>query len=148
MSKVSALTAASTPLDGTETVYVVQSGESRRTTAADVAATANTSNWADVTLANSWVAHADWSGQVPQYRKVGGVVELRGLVENGTLAAAIFTLPSGHRPEAPEDFVVSTVGDDGSFVPAFLSISTAGVVMVERGSTDRVSLSGVRFKSA
>lgn len=146
MSKISALPAASA-LTGTELIPGVQSSTTKRMTTQAIADLAGGGSWTTATLTNSWVAHADWSGQAPQYRLVGNVVELRGLVEDGTLAAAIFTLPSGYRPMLEENFVVASVDDDGTFIPGLAVVTTAGVVRVEACSTDRVSLAGIRFRS-
>jgi hypothetical protein len=55
--------------------------------------------WIAPTFTNSWVDYG--SGfQTVGYRKVGDVVQLRGLMKNGTLGASAFTLPVGYRPTA------------------------------------------------
>lgn len=135
-------------LVGTEITAVVQSGATVKATVQNIADLAGSGSWTSVTLTNSWVAHADWAGQAPQYRLTGNTVELRGLVENGTLAAAIFTLPAGFRPLLEENFIVSSIADDGTFIPGLCVITTAGAVRVEACSTERVSLSGIQFRSA
>lgn len=59
--------------------------------------------WTAVTFQNSW---ANYGGafQTAQYRRVGDIVELRGLVRNGTAGTSIFTLPAGFRPPATQIF--------------------------------------------
>lgn len=58
----------------------------------------NDSGWIDLPLNTGWTMN-DYDTEKPQYRKVGKVVMLRGLV-NATSAAGneIATLPSGFRP--------------------------------------------------
>lgn len=55
------------------------------------------STWTAVTFQNSWMDYGA-GYQTVQYRKVGDIVYLRGLMRNGTLAAVAFTLPVGFRP--------------------------------------------------
>ena len=56
------------------------------------------SGWLNLTLNTGWSMN-DYTSEVPQYRKIGKVVMLRGLV-NATAAAdrIIATLPEGYRP--------------------------------------------------
>lgn len=81
-------------------------------------------DWIDATLQNSWVATV---GLTPQYRRLNGVVFLRGRAVSGTTAAA-FTLPAGFRPSmlvlvpihngtTPGTFTTVTVNTDGTVVP-------------------------------
>lgn len=58
---------------------------------------------------NSWV---DFGGAFPtaQYRKVGDVVSIRGLVKSGASNTTIFTLPVGFRP--PLDIYAPGVASD------------------------------------
>jgi hypothetical protein len=53
-------------------------------------------------LLNSWVAVV---GAEPQYRRVGGIVYLRGRVQSGTSSTDIFVLPAAFRPEAQMQFI-------------------------------------------
>jgi len=102
--------------------------------------------WVSPTLGNSWV---DFGGTyaVAAYRKMsGGIVTLRGTVKSGTVAAAIFTLPTDYRPLAQESF--SCASDTAT---ARVEVTAAGVVSVANyaagGSNASVSLSGIRFSS-
>lgn len=55
--------------------------------------------WTAVTFQNSWVNFG--SGyQAMEYRKVGDMVQLRGLIKSGTVSTDMFTLPTGFRPPA------------------------------------------------
>lgn len=64
------------------------------------------------TFTNSWVNYGG-TDQVAQYRKRNDVVELRGLVKNGTLALPAFTLPIGYRPPSSLWFAVVSNGAFG-----------------------------------
>lgn len=53
--------------------------------------------WITPSLLNSWVYFGSPQA-VPAYRKLNGVVYLKGLIKNGTLGVGAFVLPSGFRP--------------------------------------------------
>lgn len=58
------------------------------------------SGWLAPTLLNGWVVYDATYGNAAMYRKVGGIVYLRGLIKSGTVTAGtpIFVLPVGFRP--------------------------------------------------
>lgn len=64
----------------------------------DIDTLANDSGWINLTLEDGWTMN-DYTAEVPQYRKIGKIVMLRGLV-NATAAAdrKVATLPEGFRP--------------------------------------------------
>ena len=98
--------------------------------------------WTAPTFQNSWV---NYDGVEPaQYRKVGDIVELRGLVKNGTVGetTAIFTLPTGFRP--PKRVRIPIVANS---VFAWISVGTDGVVGVGSGSNVWVALDAVAFST-
>jgi len=98
--------------------------------------------WATPTLTNSWVPWSSGAWGAPQYRKVGDVVQLRGMAASGTLTVPMFTLPVGFRPPGPfvSSFAVVTADIFGQ-----VRIDTAGQVNVMNGSTTWVSLAGLSF---
>lgn len=55
-------------------------------------------DWIDVTFQNSWANYgSNW--ETCQYRRhSNGIVEIKGLMRNGTLTSTAFTLPIGFRP--------------------------------------------------
>ena len=57
------------------------------------------SAWTALPLFGAWVAYGA-PYQVPQYRKRGDIVEVRGLIKNGVIGTQAFTLPAGFRPPA------------------------------------------------
>lgn len=85
-------------------------------------------DWTPVTFTNSWV---NFGGvyNTCQYRKVGDIVYLRGLMSSGTIGLASFTLPAGFRP--PADLYFSTVSNNlfGSFI-----LQSNGVFLTSSGS--------------
>lgn len=97
-------------------------------------------SWTQPTLLNSWV---DFGGAyaLAAYRKVGDVVELRGLIKSGSTNAAAFTLPTGFRPPAELIYAVAT-----STGPANIAVQADGDVFIPTGvSTTYVSLAGISF---
>ena len=102
--------------------------------------------WTAPTLGNSWVTPGPIGAayQVAGFRKVGGEVEMRGLIGSGTTSTTIFTLPAGARPALREIFLCAA--NAGA---AQLEVRPDGVVTViayiASGTNVLVSLAGVRF---
>lgn len=125
-TKLSALTAAGT-LDGTELVYVVQGGVSKRTTIA--ALTDSIDSWHTVGSAGEPALENGWtyagSGPVTAFfRDAVGGVHVKGRVTGGT--SQVFTLPAGYRPADTLQYPVTdstgglarvTVFNDGRVTP-------------------------------
>jgi hypothetical protein len=120
--------------------------------------------WTAVSFQNSWVNYGTYQGA--QYRRVGDIVECRGLVKSGTVGSAIFTLPTGFRP--PLDIILSgitsglttwstgavnsgtvaahTHGNTGpGNIAARINVNTDGTVALQGGSNGFVDLSSIRF---
>jgi hypothetical protein len=81
--------------------------------------------WTAVTFQNSW-ANFGAGMQVAQYRKVGDVVEVRGVIQSGATATVAFTLPAGFVPPATQTLPV--VGPSGAL--ASVTVATTGTVAV------------------
>jgi hypothetical protein len=103
--------------------------------------------WSNLTLTNTWAVSG---GLTPQWRRVKGVVYLRGKCQHATFASngtAAFTLASGSRPGQTSDFAV--LGGATNVTAAKASITTAGVAsltdLVTASGTVYVSLSGISF---
>jgi hypothetical protein len=80
------------------------------------------SGWISVgTLSNSFTA----GGLAPAYRKLNGVVYLRGNVTGGTAGATAFTLPAGYIPTQTQAFAVQQYGSTGD---AYLTVTSGGAV--------------------
>lgn len=117
--------------------------------------------WITPTLTGSWVYYGS-PFAVPQYMRKNGIVYLKGLVKNGTLASAMFTLPAGYRPAEQRIFsgVTSSMAT-GATVPVTLpahthttlattcriDVTTAGVVgaAAANASNSFISLDGICF---
>lgn len=102
------------------------------------------SGWTQATLVNSWVNYGlTWD--TAAYRKVGDIVYLRGLVKNGSIPGAIFTLPSGYRP--PADILFAADMDANKH--ARIDVYTSGIVHCQGGDGTNVylTLSGVSFST-
>lgn len=99
--------------------------------------------WTAATLQNGWV-NLSAGFATAAYRKVGDMVQLRGLVRSGTVDAntPILTLPAGSRPPLTEQFITASFN---TF--AHIYTHTSGAVACEMGSNTSVSLSGIQFST-
>lgn len=88
---------------------------------------AGDTGWITPSLLNSWVSVG---GQTIQYRRLNGIVYLRGRASGGT-TATIFTLPEGFRPT--QSFVVA-VGDGTA-----TSLGVTRVVVNDTGTVTGVN---------
>jgi len=100
---------------------------------------ANTS-WTAPTLTNSWVNYGNGFQTASYMKDAAGFVHLRGLIKNGTAAAAAFTLPSGFRPAMTLIYSVYS-----NAAPGRVDIETSGQVIPEAGGTGYVPLDGIIF---
>ena len=77
--------------------------------------------WTGVTFQNGWANYG--SGyQTCQYRKIGDVVQLRGVATNATGNTVAFTLPAGYRPPA----VVELTTHTGAAALARITVDSIG----------------------
>lgn len=109
-------------------------------------------DWQAVTLFNGWQHYdAVFPGSnlsPPGYWKDSlGVVHLRGIIASGVLNAAIFSLPSGYRPEYTEIHTGMSGDSNAIYSLARIDISAAGVVLAQSGGTDYLSLDGITFRA-
>lgn len=95
-------------------------------------------------FANAWVAYGAPYANPSFTRLADGYIQLHGVIKNGTVGSAAFTLPPGYRPTTPIPFAVVSngvfgrvdVGSDGTVTPLTPS-SNASVVLDQ-----------IRFKAA
>ena len=110
--------------------------------------------WIAPTLLNGWAnLGAPW--QVAQYRKVGDIVYLRGVITNPTPVATnassgMFTLPTGFRPANYEIASANCAGASGYGAIGRVNMTSAGAVeIVNSGGAaaphSYTSLSGIQF---
>jgi hypothetical protein len=100
--------------------------------------------WIDVTFQNNWVNYGNGYNPPAYFKDSSGIVHLRGMVMNGTIGSAIFTLPAGYRPQFRELQAVQT----NSNTIGRLDILTDGQVQPLTGSNVWFSLDGVTFRAA
>lgn len=92
------------------------------------------------TLQNSWANYGSGFAAAG-YRKDGaGMVHLKGLVKDGTMSTAIFTLPVGMRPTETLIIPVRSNGASGE-----VRIEPTGSVIAYTGSNAWLSLDGIGF---
>jgi hypothetical protein len=97
-----------------------------------------------VGFTNSWVNYGA-PYETAGYLKDGfGFVNLKGLVKDGSTAAAMFTLPAGFRPANDHLFAVHS----GPETVAEVWVRSSGAVFMNSGVTSALSLTGIRFKAA
>jgi len=77
----------------------------------------------------------------PHYWRRGDTLHLGGMAAFGTIGAAMFTLPAGHRPQTEHLFC--QMGVNG---PVPINISQDGAVTLVSGANGWLSLDGINFK--
>lgn len=86
--------------------------------------------WTNVTFQNGW-ANYNNGFQTVQYRKVGDVVTVRGLMNGATVPSVAFQLPVGFRPVLALQFPTSATGNFAWFQ---IGGSTDGTVTPNAGT--------------
>lgn len=85
------------------------------------------SPWTAPTLQSGW-QNEGGGQQVMQYRKVADIVQLRGVIRNGTMST-LFTLPANHMPPMGLRYGIFTMHPtSGAVSTARLDLQTTGVV--------------------
>jgi len=98
--------------------------------------------WVAPTLTNSWVNYASGFNAAGYFKDSLGVVHMHGMIKNGTMGAAAFTLPVGYRPLAVCYIPAVSAGGLG-----IVSIDSTGVVKFDGGTNGYQSLDGVHFRA-
>ena len=108
----------------------------------DPVITGSTGAWTGLSYGSGWTSYG--SGyQAGQYKKVGDLVFLRGLVgRTSGVGVTIATLPSGYRPPAQCLYIMNTNTGAGR-----LDIQTDGQIVATSGGTDWVQLEGFIFST-
>jgi hypothetical protein len=108
----------------------------------DLLSTVTPTAWTAVTFQNSWANYGSgW--QTAQYRKIGDIVYLRGLIAGGASATTAFTLPVGFRPPSSLLFAV----DKETLTHGRLDVLSSGNVAPSwlAGSSAYFGLDGIQF---
>jgi len=104
--------------------------------------------WRNLTLLAGWVKYGGSVYATPAYRKVGNMVEIKGLMSSGSVATQtrIAVLPEGFRPSEMRLFtVVSHTG--AAYVNARLDVHSNGDITMENMGNGFTSLDGVLFRA-
>lgn len=95
-------------------------------------------------FSNSWVNYAGGYAPAAFWRDPLGLVHLRGLIKDGTVGQAAFTLPPGFRPKENEVFGTVSNGAIGR-----VDVLTDGTVTPQSPSTNTwVALNGIHFRTS
>ena len=140
----------------TVTVYAKNSngtgpGVSATITVTSTAGQTNTAVWSDLTLSNGWLNYDNVNKtteyDTAQLTKSGGIVAIRGLIQNGAVAdgTLLTTLPNGYRPDTY--MIFPALAGSGN---AALEVYTNGEVHLKGALTAGtwISLDNVVFPSA
>lgn len=89
--------------------------------------------WVNVTYENSWTDYktgvAGANNAVGAYRKIGGVVSIKGLIKGGSLGARIFGLPASMRP-TEELWIPTTFTSGSTNGTTYIVIYPSGTVLL------------------
>jgi hypothetical protein len=105
---------------GTEKARIDSNGNFTSTNISD-------SGWTDATLAGTFVS----GGTTPGYRRLNGVVYLRGNISGGTANTTAFTLPTGYRPAVGGTYPVQQLGTANI---TYITVNTNGTVVPNTSS--------------
>lgn len=92
---------------------------------------------------NAWVNFGGAYETAGFFKDTLGRVHLKGLVKDGVIGAAIFTLPAGYRPPLSQLFAVPSNDAYGH-----IRITGAGVVEAPVGDNTWVAIDGISFSVA
>lgn len=102
--------------------------------------------WQAPSFQNSWVNYGTPYRDAGYWKDPFGVVHLRGVIKDGTLAATAFTLPSGYRPTDTCLFLLksqgagigrASIGNDGQ----------VNIADVTGGANTLMALDGITFRT-
>lgn len=105
--------------------------------------------WKSVsTFGTNW-SNLGGTSEVVQYRRDGEWVTLRGVATRAAgYAVAIFTLPTGYRPRARENFAIDSNAQAHSVITPAVNGGVEFFAGAAATATGYASLSGVRFQVA
>lgn len=86
--------------------------------------------WTAPSFTNGW-GHHNVNAHPVKYRKVGDVVEVRGVATGGALGSQMFVLPAGFRPPFDIGFVVYA----GATNPGYITVDGAGSLVLQLTGT-------------
>lgn len=95
--------------------------------------------WIPLPGINGWVWYGG-SWETPAYRKLNGIVYLRGLLTGGAAGTAFCVLPPGYRASGNRHFPVAAGGTIG-----LVNVMADGTIKHNSGPTVWVSLDGITY---
>jgi hypothetical protein len=101
-------------------------------------------DWIAPTLMNGWVDYEAGMAPAGYYKDPFGRVHLRGVVKDGTVDAAAFTLPTGYRPAAG---ALIFFAGNAEYTNQVSVLTTGDVIIAGVGNGWR-TLNGVSFRAA
>lgn len=95
------------------------------------------------TFSNGWSSLGAPYAPIGYRKTAGGIVELRGVLNGGSVNQAAFALPAGFRPAFQKSFACVTSGT----AVANLKISASGTITPSDNTSGYVSLDGIAFRA-
>lgn len=97
--------------------------------------------WTAPSMSNAWVNYGGTWATAGYTKDEHGFVHLKGLIKDGTIGSAAFTLPANYRPG--EDYLFGTISNDAI---GRVAVNTSGEVIPQTPSNNTwVSLDGLSF---
>jgi phage minor structural protein len=98
----------------------------------------------NASLMNGWLNYMGGYHYASYWKDKNGVVHITGVIKNGSVGYAAFTLPAGYRPTGREIFRCICAGDQ----TARIDVDTNGnVIIMSCPNTGWLSLAGISFKA-
>lgn len=135
IKRITALERAVSHPDATKVAKAGDTMTGSLTVEGDLAIDGDLGAWTGVSFQNSWFNYAGF--QAVQYRKIGDIVQLRGLArKNATFAInnVILLLPAGFRPSATQIWTVRAATP--TEFAARVDVETTGAVVPKFSSSD------------
>lgn len=102
--------------------------------------------WTPLTLVNGWVPYDTGGHSQPRVRKINGIVEVQGLIKNGSQNADCASLPPPFRPDGG-NLIFDSFGADGT-TGGRVDVWTNGAVIQRGGGNAYFSLHKIMFPAA
>ena len=101
--------------------------------------------WHDPTFENGWENYSSSYNPARYFKDSLGIVHLIGVVYNGDMNKAIFTLPPGYRPSRTE--IIPVLARGNKIGIGVLAIYWEGYVVAEAEEKGWISLNGITFRA-
>jgi len=104
-------------------------------------------DWIVAVLSSPWIRYSESWEEPAFWKNKHGIVQMRGMVRNGSTATTMFTLPTGYRPQDRE--LQTAMGHNGSnYIHVRVDILPNGTVQpIWSGSTNWITLTRINFRA-